>query len=165
MTRSLLLAAAFLAGCLGSRPSDVRQSYAPPPRPVPPHLSNPDSALAHLTRADLFMTYHAGLAEDPAYYGTAFRALVQSPDAPVHFARLLSGGSTEGRLYGLAGLWLVDSTGYRATLPNYLSRADTVEVLYGCFRMRRTSHEAVRDVEEGWIVAELAGRPSPDSAP
>ena len=138
---------------------------SPPPRSVPPHLSDPDSALAHLASADLFTTYYAGLAEDPTYHGAAFRTLHKSPDASDRFARLVVEGSPAGRLYGLAGLWLADSAGYRVALPNYLSRADTVEVLYGCFMMHRAPHEAVQDVEEGWIASELAGLPLPDPAP
>lgn len=161
MTRLVLLAPVLLVGCVGIEPGVIRDD-TPQLRPVPPYLSNPDSALAHLARAELFTTYHAGLAEDPTYQGAAFRTVYGSTDAPDRFARLLLDGSKEGQLYGLAGLWLADSTAYRAMLPSYLSQTDSLEVLYGCFRMRRARSEAVQDIEEGWISEGLAGLPLSD---
>jgi hypothetical protein len=61
----------------------------------------------------------------------AFLTLVKQPDAPQAFVDLAHRGTTEGKLYGLCGLYLSDRRKFAQALPRFTNSNESATIAMG----------------------------------
>ncbi len=162
VTRSLLIVTALLAGC-AAEPPEVE--------PLPDYpltgrwaegadLGTRDGALAVLRDVDSFAGPTVGDGGGASPHATAFRTVLNEPDAAALFAELVEDARPAGQLYGLAGLQLTEPSTYKRALPRYLVRTDSITTAAGCIISNGTVGDVAKEIASGGIVRDLAATPS-----
>lgn len=91
------------------------------------------AALQTLSSAPHFGGWAVGAAGTPTPVVASFRTLLAEPNAREAFGFAVSNGSLAGQLTALSGLFFTDPTRFRAELPRFRARRETVPLLTaGC---------------------------------
>jgi hypothetical protein len=104
-------------------------------------------AVSYLTHADRFYAASVGYAGITPPQVLAWQIIYRSPHAAETFRRLTGDGSTlAGQLYGLAGLYFLDSAAYRSAMIGLRAKGGVVSTMQGCI---------VSDEQLGLILSEI----------
>ena len=136
---------------LPKAPSDI---VAPP---APEAL-----ALGFLATSDAFYSGAIGYAGTPSPQALAWNTLLQLPRADSLFQHQFEVGNRAGQLYALAGLYYVDSIGFRRAEAQLAGIKEDVEAMEGCVLARRPLTDLLAEVRSGrWSGMLRTIRPFP----
>lgn len=129
-------------------------------------LSSPGrEGLLRLANAEVFAWSHAGIGGDVSPHALAFRAVLREPRSRDAFLELVESARPEARLYGLAGLYLVDPAAFRVLAALFREFPAQAMVLVGCTGGRQdlasvigTGAEGSPQLWNGSWSRDLAGR-------
>ena len=120
-------------------------------------------AFAYLSRTDRFYAASVGYAGVTPPQVLAWQIVFRDPNAVQMFRALSSDQSTTaGRLYGLAGLYLLDSAEYHALAPQLSRWGGVVSTMQGCIISGRSAADIIAEMDRGeWSREFLVGRGLP----
>jgi hypothetical protein len=140
-----------------------------------PRLSaDGQAAILRLANITVFTSSTIGMASTPPEHVKAFRTLLGEPDGAAAFNELAELEQPAARLYGLAGLYLVDTDRFHSLAEPLRDSAAIVRTMRGCFPGEHTvgaiisgSGGLLTHLWDGSWPRELAGlrdrSPSPSS--
>jgi hypothetical protein len=112
-------------------------------------------ALEILRGADYVSLGPAGFAAVTPSPVLAWRALIEDPEAPTLFQRLLRDASPAGQVYAMAGLYLVDLDAFRAGLPILRSHPSPIRWQDGCIVTDLEHEGAIAWLQNGTLTRRL----------
>ncbi|HSO35281.1 MAG TPA: hypothetical protein VLT33_22285, partial [Labilithrix sp.] len=130
---SLFVLCALVPACTAPAPSSAEgmppafEATSPPA----PAAAAPD-AYETLKTATVFESAHVGYGGELSHNAKAFRALLAAPDPRRAMRALYTEGSLAGKLYAVAGLYLVDPESFEPAARALAKRGGDVMTRYGC---------------------------------
>jgi hypothetical protein len=115
------------------------------------------AALERLSNADAFEDAMASLAEQLSENVRAFRVLLRIKEPAALFGRMLRTGTTAGRLYGLAGLYLTDRHAFDSSVSHFVAPDASVETLLGGIQHHARASEILDRIRSGELPLAFAG--------
>lgn len=137
-----------------------------PGPPLPPgdeRRSPVMRAVAYLMHSDRFYAASVGYAGVTPPQVLAWQIVYRAPKA-VQMFRALTGdqSTTAGRLYGLAGLYFLDSAEYHVMATEIGRWGGVVSTVQGCIVTDRPAADIIAEMDRGeWSRAFLVGRGLP----
>lgn len=133
--------------------------------PLPPGDESPPIMLAvkYLMHTDRFYAASVGYAGLTPPQVLAWQVVLHDPHA-VQIFKTLSGdlSTNAGRLYGLAGLYVVDRDEYRVMATELRRWGGIVSTMQGCIVSDRSAADIIAEMDQGeWSREFLAGRGLP----
>jgi hypothetical protein len=132
-TVALGLVVLATAACTTPTPSTVEgtppafEATSPPPQA-------PASAYETLKTATVFEDSHIGYGGSLSPNAAAFRAILASPDPKATMRALYTEGTVVGKLYAVAGLYLVDPPAFEPAVRALAKHGGNVKIQQGCMR-------------------------------
>ena len=115
------------------------------------------AAVDGLLKADAFQGAAIGIAGTLSDGVRAFRILARDKEAAAHFDRIAREGTPAGRLYALAGLYVVDPAAYRRLRQGAVSPETKVQTTFGCIMSQEDAATLLRRIDNGDYSAEFLG--------
>ncbi len=115
--------------------------------PIPDVTDDMTEECECLAVAPYFSASCVGIAGAMPHMVPCWRAIVAHADGDDHFRELLDHATLAGQLYGLAGLYFTDRSGFDMYVQPYLASTDSVRTFEGCI-IRRVE---VRELMGGFL--------------
>jgi hypothetical protein len=119
-----------LAACTAPTPSAAEAPPAAFEATAPPATAQ--DAYDVLKSATVFESKHLGYAGVPSTNAKALRALLAGPEPQRAMRALYTEGTLVGKLYAVAGLYLLDDPGFEAAARGLAKRGGRVDTQNGC---------------------------------
>lgn len=132
--RTLVLGLSFVAAAACTQAPSASEGMPPAfeatsPPPAPPGATD---AYHTLETARVFEDAHVGLAGSLSRNAEAFRAILAAPEPKLTMRALYTEGTLVGKLYAIAGLYLVDPEAFEPAARALAKRGGTVQTRQGC---------------------------------
>lgn len=130
MSRHVLALTLALAACTVPTPSAVEST--PPAFEATTTPPTADDAYDVLKTSTVFESKHPGYGGSPSPNAKALRQLLAGPDPARMMRALYTEGTLVGKLYAVAGMYLVDDPGFEAAARGLAKRGGQVSTQSGC---------------------------------